>query len=177
MKAFRRLVYHALPCILLLAILVSGCSAQSTPTNTTPSKSTAVPTLSQPTAAEPASITPQSGCSSIVTLKLDDWSSTDEAQQRTTKFWLIFMNCLRIKVEIVSQETSGADAKRLEDIKAGTASDLIAVATLATFLPIPRLAVWLIFHPSSKPMLSSNLKKYSSLAFGNPVITRTCHAQ
>ena len=38
------------------------------------------------------------------------------------------MKCIRVlKVEIVSQETSGADAKRLEDIKAGTASDLIAV--------------------------------------------------
>ena len=128
MKAFRRLVYHALPCILLLAILVSGCSAQSTPTNTTPSESTAVPTLSQPTAAEPASITPQSECSSIVTLKLDDWSSTDEARAERDEVLDDFYELYPcIKVEIVSQETSGADAKRLEDMKTGTASDLIAV--------------------------------------------------
>ena len=71
----------------------------------------------------------------IVTISMDDWSNTDEAMAARTEIIAAFKKAHPcIDVTFVDQLSYGADAHRLEQIRSGTASDLIAVESV--YIPI-----------------------------------------
>ena len=128
MKASRNLFSNIVPILLVVAMSLAGCTAPNNPPTLTPTGTAVVPTIAQPSATQPPTATPETACSKPVKLRLDDWSSTDEARAARDEVLASFHAVYPcIEVEIVPQTSSDADARRLEDIKAGSASDLIAV--------------------------------------------------
>lgn len=128
MKVLLNPFRHAFPILFLVLFIFSSCAAPNVNPTSTP---TSEDILSEPSQA---TATSETGCSTIVKLRLDDWSNTEEAQAARDEVLASFQAAYPcIKVEIVPQVTTGADAKRLEQIKAGTASDLIGVES--SFIP------------------------------------------
>ena len=125
MKVLRSLFNYAVPILLLVAILLSGCAAPSIPPTFTPTDVAVVPTLSQPPATEPPAVTPETACSAIVSLRMDDWSNTEEAQAARDEVLASFHAAYPC-IEVEAVYTDSVDPKRIEQIRSGTASDLIA---------------------------------------------------
>jgi multiple sugar transport system substrate-binding protein len=155
MKAFRKLFRYAVPTLLLVAIFLSGCAAPSIAPTLSPTDTAVVPTLPQPTATQPPAATVAAGCSTIVKLKMDDWSNTDEARAARDEVMASFRAAYPcIEVEVV--EADAVDPKRLEQIKSGAASDLIAADS--SYIPaysdaggLSDLTPFLEGDPSFKP--------------------------
>jgi len=134
MRSCHRRSNHAVPLVLLVAILTLGCAAPVTPPTLAPTDTAVPPTLPPPTPTAPPAAAPEAACSSTVTLTLDDWSTTDEARSARDEVLASFHAAYPcINVEIVATDSREQDLARLERIKAGTASDLIAVES--SFIP------------------------------------------
>jgi multiple sugar transport system substrate-binding protein len=125
MKAFRDLFSYAVPILLLVAIFLSGCTAPSIAPISTPTAAAVVPTASQPPATQPPAATPETACSNTVKLKMDDWSNTDEARAARDEVMASFHAAYPC-IEVEATNLEAMDPERLERIKAGTASDLVA---------------------------------------------------
>ena len=139
--------------ILAAALILAGCASPQSPqapATLPPATATVpVPTVTSPStsAAEPAAATAGPAATASpevtavpaatavepcpqgkVTIKLDDWSVTEDgiaARDEVLAGFAAAYPC--IQVEVVAQVEQGADAARLKQIQAGTASDLIAV--------------------------------------------------
>ena len=134
MNAPRSLFNRIIPALLLAAIFLAGCTAPDVSPIFTPTGAAIVPPSPQPAATQPPAATLETRCSETVKLRLDDWSNMDEAQAARDEVLAAFHAAYPcIEVEIVPQIDSGADISRLEEIKAGSASDLIAVES--SFIP------------------------------------------
>ncbi len=128
MNAFHHLFHRPLPILLLVVIFLQGCLAPSLPSPVNPTGTATLVPPTQPIVTQPPSSTPETRCSSIVKLRLDDWSNTDEALAARDEVLNSFHAAYPcIVVEVIPQSSATADAERLEQIKAGQASDLIAV--------------------------------------------------
>lgn len=113
-----------------LAIPILAACAVPTPTPATLPSSTpqGKPTPSLQASPVPARPSCPDG---IVTVRMDDWSNTDEARAAMTEVLSAFKAAHPcIEVETVEQAPEGADAIRLRQIQAGTASDLIGVDSM-----------------------------------------------
>ena len=107
MKAFRDLFSYAVPILLPVAIFLSGCAAPSIAPTPTPTAAAVVPTVSQPPATQPPAATPEIACSNTVTLRMDDWSNTDEARAARDEVMASFHAAYPcIEVEIAYLEAS-----------------------------------------------------------------------
>ncbi len=140
--------------VALFALILAGC-ARPTSTPSHPTSPQPEPT-STPQAAKAGPIQP--ACpTALITIRLDDWSNTDEAKAARDEVLSGFQEAYPcIKVEIVDQNQEGADAKRLAHIQAGTASDLIAVES--SYIPayteaggLADLTPFIAADPSFKP--------------------------
>ncbi len=95
--------------------------------------------LVTPSESPPPSNTPdpiQEICpDGVVEISMDDWSNTDEALEARAEIITAF-NLAHPCIEVLfaDQLSFGADALRLEQIRSGTASDLIAVESV--YIPI-----------------------------------------
>ncbi|MCP4138870.1 MAG: sugar ABC transporter substrate-binding protein [Chloroflexi bacterium] len=115
-------------------LILVGCTA-----NPTPEPSVFSPTPITPTKQNTPIETPNSADAvcpdGVVEISMDDWSNTDEALAARTEIITAF-NVAHpcINVIFVDQLGFGADAHRLEQIRSGSASDLIAVESV--YIPI-----------------------------------------
>ena len=125
MKAFRGLFSYAVPILLPVAIFLSGCTAPSIVPTPTSTAAVVVPTVSQPPATQPPAATPEIACSNTVKLRMDDWSNTDEARAARDEVMASFHAAYPC-IEVEAAYLEAMDPERLEQIKAGTASDLVA---------------------------------------------------
>jgi multiple sugar transport system substrate-binding protein len=137
MRVFGGLLGHAagaVSIVLLTALLLLGCGAPNSTPTLVRTEAAVIPTAARAVATRPPAVTLQSPCAQVVKLRLDDWSSTDEAHAAMAEILASFEDSFPcIEVEIVPQLEAGADERRLEAIKAGTASDLIAADS--SFIP------------------------------------------
>lgn len=128
MRRSNKFCQHCLQVFIILAFILVGCtnppSVQTStlpPPSQTPTSVSVAQITQTPTSADPCP-------SGKVLVSMDDWSNTEEAivaRDEVLAGFAAAHPC--IQVEIVSQLATGADEDRLQRIKAGTASDLIAV--------------------------------------------------
>lgn len=132
MNVIRNLTSYAVPTLLLVTVFLSGCAPPSISPTITPTETAIVPTLPQPPDTPSPATTLETECDNIVKLRMDDWSNTEEAQAARDEVLAAFHAAYPcIEVEIVS--TDSVDPKRIEQIKSGNASDLIA--TDSSYIP------------------------------------------
>lgn len=141
----------------LILLLVAAVLAACVSPDAQPAAGVAASATTQPTVQPASTATPRAPCSRIVRLRMDDWSNTSEAQAARDEVLASFQAAYPcIEVEIVPQTSLTADTDRLEQIKTGRASDLIAVES--SFIPayteaggLADLTPFLHDDPSFKP--------------------------
>jgi multiple sugar transport system substrate-binding protein len=128
MKTFRDYFIYLTPIFILMLLILSACTGPSSQPSIVTTDEVDLPTPTQVSATQPPATTVETACSETVILTLDDWSSTDESRAARDEVLAAFQAANPcIEVEVVPQLEADADARRLEAIKAGAASDLIAV--------------------------------------------------
>ena len=156
---------------LILPLILASCTTSPV---TEPSVSSPVPTASpeQDTPTDTSDSTETACPDGAVEISMDDWSNADEAFADREEVITAFEEAHPcINVIFVNQLSFGADAHRLEQIRSGTASDLIAVESV--YIPIYTESGGLAdLSPFVEADPDLTLMKYISRAYGRLVFIK-----